>query len=556
MPKNKYYHNINYMTKMLIIFSVIFLFVYAIISIRFIRAREKEKMNVIIREKNLKLEETAHWYKSILDAVPLPISVTNVKTEWVFVNKATVNFLGVKQEDIMGKLCNLWKSDICNTENCGIECIKKGIKRTYFTQNDLSFQVDTEILRDLHGEVSGYVEIVQDITEVQEMARKQANAEESDRLKSAFLANMSHEIRTPLNAIVGFSHLLVSKNYDEEKRQTFLSRIKSNSNQLLVIIEDVLDISKIESGQLTLNYEWIDLNALLQEILEDMQLHIQDKDIALFCQKSLPDAEVHIKVDNVRLKQVLTNLILNAIKFTTQGFINFGYVQKDTMLEFFVKDSGIGIAKENQKQIFEYFRQEDESTTRKFGGNGLGLSIAKQLVELMGGKIRVESEKDKGATFFFTIPYIVSQQSHALMVVPPEEKKLNKQHIIPKITITDKKILIVDDVDSTFILISEILSKYNVNLHHVDRGEKSVEFVKENPDTTIIFMDIHMPGITGVEAMKLIKAINPDIPIVAQTAFAMKEDKEKFIKEGFDGYITKPLQESDLLKIFKRFFMQ
>ncbi len=553
VPEATYYHNIYDMIVLLLFFAIIFIVIYAIMATHFLQAKEKEKMNAIIETKNRKLEETTHWYKSILNTLSIPISVTNTNMEWEFINTAAEEFGGYKLEDIKGKECSLWNLPCCNTQKCTIECAKRGINKTYFTRNGLSFQVHTESLKNLQGEIVSYVKILQDITEIQEMARKQANAEESERLKSAFLANMSHEIRTPLNAIVGFSHLLVRKKYDENKITMFVNQIKSNSDQLLIIIDDILDISKIESKQLILSYQWTNLNALLQEISDNMQLQINNKDVSLFCQKSLPDAEVYIKVDNIRLKQVLTNLIMNAIKFTSQGFVNFGYTLKNKhTLEFFVKDTGIGIAKENQKQIFEYFRQEDETTTRQFGGNGLGLSIAKQLVELMGGYIHVESEKGEGASFFFTIPYAVSQQPGAPTEEIPEENPVNSNEL-QNILLKDKKILIIDDVDSSFILISELLSESKTNLHYVNNGQAGIDFVKENPDTTLIFMDIYMPLMTGIEAMKHIKAINPDIPIVAQTAFAMKEDKDKFMNEGFDDYTAKPLRENELLRLFKRF---
>lgn len=255
----------------------------------------------------------------------------------------------------------------------------------------------------------------------------------------------------------------------------------------------------------------------------------------------------------MRLKQVLTNLITNAIKFTDQGFVNFGYILKsNNMLEFFVKDTGIGIAKENHQQIFQYFRQEDETTTRRFGGNGLGLSIAKQLVELMGGAIRIESEKGKGSSFFFTIPYIIAQHPNATSAKMPEQNSDENNKLL-KNTLKDKKILVVDDIDSSFTLISEILSESQANLHYVDNGQSGIDFVNNNSDIDLIFMDIHMPNMSDTETMKQIKAINPNIPIVAQTAFAMKGDKDKFINEGFDDYITKPLDEKDLSRIFKQF---
>ncbi len=387
-------------------------------------------------------------------------------------------------------------------------------------------------------------------TELQLIYAKE-KAEEADRLKSAFLANMSHEIRTPLNAIVGFSNLLARKNYSDEKRQLFLSDIQNNSKQLLSIINDILDISKIESDQLDLSYIWIDLNQLMQEIYDSMQLQIKDKNISLFCQKTLPDSQVQIYMDDVRLKQILINLISNAIKFTEQGFINFGYSLKNgNTLEFFVKDTGIGIALENQKEIFEYFRQEDGTTTRKFGGTGLGLSISKRLVELMGGKIWVESEKDKGANFFFDVPYILHNNT------PLEDNTLSanedtSDNAFP--VLNGEKVLVIDDHDSSFVLISEFFAEHNVTVEYANSGQAGIDYVEKNPSISLIFMDIHMPFLNGVETMKAIKEKHPEIPIVAQTAFALKEDKEKYLASGFNDYLSKPLHAQELTRITRRF---
>lgn len=398
---------------------------------------------------------------------------------------------------------------------------------------------------------------VQDITARRnielELIKAKEKAEESDRLKSSFLANMSHEIRTPLNAIVGFSTLLVRKNYSEEKRHLFLNEIKTNSRHLLTIINDILDISKIESEQLELSYIRIDLNQLMQEIYDAMQFQIKDKKISLFCQKSLLDSQARIFMDDVRLKQILTNLVSNAIKFTEKGYVNFGYTLKNkTTLEFFVKDTGVGVAPENHKSIFQYFRQEDETITHKFGGTGLGLAISKRLVELMGGEIWIESEKDKGAQFFFTTPY-VSQSVETKKLIEKENKSLNDSSEDEANLFHGETILVVDDHESSFVLFAEIFSEYNLTVDYESSGQKGIEYVRNNPSVALIFMDIHMPYFNGVETMKVIKKEFPNIPIVAQTAFALKEDRQKYLDCGFDDYVSKPLNKTDLLQVFRRF---
>ncbi|MDR0941922.1 MAG: PAS domain-containing protein, partial [Bacteroidales bacterium] len=363
------------------------------------------------------------------------------------------------------------------------------------------------------------------ITELQLIAAKE-KAEESDRLKSSFLANMSHEIRTPLNAIVGFSTLLVRKNYSEEKRQLFLDDIQTNSRHLLTIINDILDISKIESEQMELSYIWIDLNQLMQEINDSMQFQIKNKEVSLFCQKTLPDSQVRIYMDDVRLKQILTNLISNAIKFTAKGFVHFGYtLLNDTTLEFFVKDTGVGIAPENHNEIFEYFRQEDGSTTRKFGGTGLGLTISKRLIELMGGKIWVESEKGHGAQFFFTLPYVPQDTT----ITRPTNTAIVETDEDETILFNGETILVIDDHEASFVLIAELFAEYNVTIEYASSGRQGIEYVEKNPSVALIFMDIHMPQLNGVETMRILREKYPNIPIIAQTAFALKEDRQKYL---------------------------
>ncbi len=388
----------------------------------------------------------------------------------------------------------------------------------------------------------------------QALIKAKEKAEEADRLKSSFLANMSHEIRTPLNAIMGFSNLLATKNYTEERRKGFLEDIQNNSRQLLTVISDVLDISKIESGQLELSYIWVSLNQLMQSVYDTLQFQAKEKGINLFCQKSLPDSQTQIYVDDVRLKQVLLNLVSNAIKFTIQGFVHFGYtLRDDKMLEFFVKDTGVGIATDQQTNIFNPFRQENEGTARRFGGTGLGLSISKHLVELMKGSIGVESEKDKGSHFFFTVPYVHSDENQVIQA--DKIRTFDVENIDSIVSLFNgEKILVVDDYEPSFVLISEILSAFDVTVHYESCGQDGISFVENNPDVALIFMDIHMPEMNGVETMKAIKAKHPHIPIVAQTAFALKEDQKKFLAEGFNHYASKPLRNDDLMRVLKNVF--
>lgn len=390
---------------------------------------------------------------------------------------------------------------------------------------------------------------VRDISErhrfQQELVYAKEKAEESDRLKSAFLANMSHEIRTPLNAIVGFSRLLARKNYEEEKRKLFINDIQANSNQLLTIINDILDISKIESGQFILSVESVCINKVLQELYDSFSVQLKDKEISLLIDTPLPDADVMIEIDEVRLKQVISNLLHNAIKFTEKGFVRFGYyIDKETDITFFVEDTGIGISPEKHSVIFEHFRQEDDTTTRKYGGTGLGLSISRRLLQLMNGRIWLESEKGKGATFFVSVPYTKTQES-SLSTTPQtthQKSIFNGEHI-----------LVCDDVISSFVFISEMFENEDVRIIQAKSGEEAIQICNEHGAINLVLMDIQMAGLNGIDAMREIKKMQPHIPVIAQTAFAQKGDKERFLAEGFDDYLTKPLDERELHSMLKKF---
>ncbi|HPY83016.1 MAG TPA: ATP-binding protein, partial [Bacteroidales bacterium] len=274
---------------------------------------------------------------------------------------------------------------------------------------------------------------------------------------------------------------------------------------------------------------------------------LKSKDISLFCEKPLSDVDVTIIVDEVRLKQILGNLLHNALKFTEKGYVQFGYKKTNNdFLQLFVKDTGIGIAPEKHAIVFEHFRQEDDTTIRKYGGTGLGLSISKRLIELMNGTMYVESEKGKGATFYVNVPFIQvyeSEQDNAISHISLQEyTHFNGEYI-----------LVCDDYASSFVFISEMLEDENIHVLQAKSGEEAIEICKNSPTAIdLVLMDIQMAGMNGIDAMHTIKKINPTIPVIAQTAFAQKGDRERFLLEGFDEYITKPLDERELHSIIKR----
>ncbi|MGM0497830.1 MAG: ATP-binding protein, partial [Bacteroidota bacterium] len=378
----------------------------------------------------------------------------------------------------------------------------------------------------------------------QELLNAKKKAEESDQLKSAFLANMSHEIRTPLNGILGFSYLLTKKKQATKEEHKFASIISSNGKQLLHLINDILDISKIEASQLTLNEENFSLNKLMEELYTQYMNNenIIEKKLSLNYQTELSKEDDMITLDRVRLMQVIENLLNNAIKFTKEGQISFGYTLADNnTLKFYVKDTGVGIPKEKQSLIFQRFHQNTETQiTQK--GTGLGLAICKGITELYGGEIWIESEENKGTTFFVTFPY------------KPAAKEKIKSTIFTNAKIKDKNILVVEDDPNSYELLRAILKKHKVNLLFAEDGEKAVEQCKKNKDIDLVLMDLKLPKKDGYKATKEIKTIRTELPIIAQTAYAMPEEKEKSKKYGFNGYITKPIEEKKLMEILNQTF--
>ncbi len=375
-------------------------------------------------------------------------------------------------------------------------------------------------------------------TELEEAKEK---AEESDRLKSAFLANMSHEIRTPMNGIIGFSEMLMDQGLSDERKAHYAKIVIDSSQQLLTIVNDILDISLIETDDLKLKYEDVSVNQLIEDLYEFYK--IKKPNLLFTYSLTLPEEDSVIRTDITRLKQVLTNLLNNAFKFTNQGSIKFGYQLSDDKMQFFVEDSGIGITETHLSKIFERFRQEDLDLTREYGGTGLGLTISKQLVNLLGGDIWVESVKGKGSTFFFTLPYKVV-------------KKKEKEKIIAKDNITfnqDLTILVAEDEDINFLYVEEILKRVELNIIRALNGQEAIDICKENDAINLILMDIKMPVMNGYDATRRIKEFKPDLPIIALTAYAMENDRKKAMDAGCDEHVSKPIDLNILLPIIEKY---
>ncbi|OFX83561.1 MAG: hypothetical protein A2W99_15100 [Bacteroidetes bacterium GWF2_33_16] len=375
-------------------------------------------------------------------------------------------------------------------------------------------------------------------------------AEESDRLKSAFLANMSHEIRTPMNAILGFAELLTlpEASITAEERISYIKLIHNSGNNLLHLIDDIIDISKIEAGQLKIIMKEAHINKILKDMLQsynEIKKLKSRENVEIILNETALQQEIVLKTDPVRFQQVLSNLIDNALKFTEDGFIEFGYhIQSKNYLLFYVKDTGIGIEQKKKEAIFDRFRKLEDDKTRVFRGAGLGLAICRSLVELLGGKIWVESVPGSGSSFYFTIPFIKGQIRD---FVPFVSEPINFKW-------STKKILIAEDEPANIIYLEEVLRPTGAEVLKASNGKQAVELYKNNPDIDIVIMDIKMPEMDGYEASELIKKMNKLIPIISQTAYAMPDEKEKANLAGIDDYLTKPIKPSTLLSVINKYF--
>jgi len=376
------------------------------------------------------------------------------------------------------------------------------------------------------------------ITINNELVSAKEKIEESNKLKDEFINNMSHEIRTPMNGILGFTEFLKNENLSQNKRKQYINIIQNSGNQLMRIIDDILEISKLGTKQIKTVEKAICLNDLLLEQFSIFDIKAKEKKIPLFLKNNLTDKESNIYTDETKLNKILSNLIENAIKYTNEGFIEFGnnLVQTDSgskSLQIYVKDSGIGIKTENQKAIFERFSQEEKELSKNVGGLGLGLSIAKENTELLGGKITLVSEKEKGSTFYVTIPYKPVQKNI--------DTKTSSQSIKKNIQKQDQyTILIVEDEEINLLFLNTLIENLELNLKtlHAKHGKEAVEICKNNKDIDLVLMDMKMPIMNGFEATKRIKNFRPKLPIIAQTAYSTKEEKEQTISAGCIDVIT------------------
>ncbi len=511
------------------------------------------------KKAELKLLESQHLFQTLAEVSPVGIFRTSPDGYTTYVNLKWSELSGLMFEEALG---DKWldavhpddKEKVLESWRFKTELQKPSQTEYRFLHKDGSvvWVIGNAVPEWNDNELNGYIGTITDITTIKnfekDLVQAKEKAEESDRLKSAFLANMSHEIRTPMNGILGFSELLKMPGLSGKQQQEYIKIIEKSGARMLNIINDIVEISKIESGLMNVVQSETQINKQTQFIYDFFKPQADDKGIQITMLNGLPADESTIITDREKIYSVLTNLVKNAIKFTFNGSIEFGYNLKANELEFFVKDTGIGIPRDRQKAIFDRFVQADIADSKAFQGAGLGLSISKAFVEMLGGKIWVESEAGNGSVFYFTIPYTtksVDKNSTNTNILTTEA--LIEQH-------GKLKILITDDDEVSQILISLALKSLSKELLKTSNGIDAVEACRKNPDIDLVMMDMKMPGMDGYEATRQIRLFNKNVVIIAQTAFALSGDKEKAIAVGCNDHITKPLNLYSLRKILQKYF--
>lgn len=533
------------------------------------------------RKKN---EEKILQLSQAVEQSPVTIVITDTKGVINYVNPKFTETTGFSYEETIGKNPRMLKSGHTSPEEYKIlwKTITEGKNwhgEFHNKKKDGSLYWESASISPIinsKGETTHYIAIKEDITERKlaekkliianeelafenkekekralELFKAKERAEESDRLKSAFLANMSHEIRTPMNGILGFAELLKEPNLTGEDQKEYIKIIQESGTRMLNIINDIIDISKIESKQMKTALTATNINDKIKFVYNFFKPEVDKKGIQFLFKNGLPDNDSIINTDNEKIYAILTNLVKNAIKFTDKGSIELGYSLKKESnspeLEFYIKDTGVGIPKAKQLAIFDRFIQANLTDKRAFEGAGLGLSISKAYVELLGGKLWVESQEGKGSIFYFTIPYNTKQKDEILNNTSSLEKKEEKP-------VKDLKILIVEDDKISNLLITKAVKIFSKEVLKATTGFEAVEACRNNPDIDLVLMDVNMPVMNGYEATKQIRQFNKEVVIIAQTAYGLASDREDAITAGCTDYISKPIKIEILKELIQKYF--
>lgn len=514
---------------------------------------EKKQIISELEKSRIDNKKALKLLQSIQDAIPDLIGVQDIHHNIIQYNEAGYKMLNITYEEVVGKKC--WEligrtnpCEVCSTTEA-IKTGKPARHEQYFPELDIWLDMRSYPIFDENNEIIYLVEHLRDITDVkklelqlkdtiEKLKEAKLKAEESDNLKTAFLHNISHEIRTPLNGIIGFSDLLKGENINSEKIREYADIIINSGWKLSNIINDLVSIATIESGQVKANYTKTDISGLLKNIYSNVQFKARNKGIAFYLKDELNNLKF-ISTNETKLFEIISNLINNAIKFTNDGYVELGASIKEDKLHFYVRDTGIGIKKEDQEIIFKRFAQVSSNINSFHNGSGLGLSICKAYVELLGGKIWLDSEPEKGSIFCFNISLIVENEGENDIMI--ETKSSDKATV-----------LIAEDDEINYLYFAEIVKELDIKLLHAKNGCEAIELCKQEQKIDLIFMDIKMPVMNGHEATKKIKSFRPEIPIIAVSAYFEDKEKEISKKMGCMDYLTKPVRKEDIIKKIKR----
>lgn len=525
-------------------------------------------------------EEKLRNLSQAVEQSPITIVITDAKGNIEYVNPKFVETTGYTLEDVIGKNPRVLKSGHTTPEEYELlwkTVANGGDWRGEFLNKRKNGELYWESasispITNANGEITHFIAIKEDITyrkeiellleeknnkiEAQNEEYKRLNeeleiaknhAEESDKLKTSFLANMSHEIRTPMNGILGFAGLLKDPMLTGDEQKKYIDIIEKSGTRMLNIINDIIDISKIESGLMKVKISESNINDQIDYIYTFFKPEVEIKGMKLSCIKSLTSINSIIKTDREKVFAILINLVKNAVKYSNKGSIEFGYIKKEFNIEFFVSDTGIGIQKNRQKAVFERFIQADIDDKMAIQGAGLGLSISKAFVEMLGGKIWVESKFGKGSTFYFTIPYDKSD----------EEKTENQNLVIDHEIVSHLKklkILIAEDDEISKLFINKVVQPFSKETLNVSNGAEAVAVSNNNPDIDLILMDIKMPIMDGYDATKEIRQFNKNVIIIAQSAYGLSSDIQKALTIGCNDHISKPIDKHEFLMVLQKYF--
>ena len=508
------------------------------------------------KENETQILESEKSFRGLFHTIGDAIYIQDFDAQFIDVNEGVLKMYGYERNEIIGNTPEFLsapdKNDLIAVFDA-FDKVKQGIPQVFeFWGLRKNGEIFPKTVRQFKGTYFGkevVITLATDITKRKkielELVEAKEKAEESERLKSAFLANMSHEIRTPMNSILGFSDLLMSGGLTEEKKEKYHEIVNSSGKRLMNLISDIIDVSKIDAKQLSMHFTEFNLNNLIDNLNHQFNISPKRKNTIIRSFKSLQDEQSFINCDETRLTQVLSNLLENALKFTKDGTVEFGYNLDKKYIHFYVKDSGVGISEKDHQLIFDRFGQSDNEILTVKAGSGLGLSISKGIVEILGGTIWVESEVNKGATFHFTIPHCFVTKESALIET---DHKIIELESNPTVTI-----LIAEDELSNFYYLEAILEDFQFHLIHVENGKDAVEKVKSDQTIDLILMDFNMPIMNGIDATIEIRKTNKTVPIIALTAYAMSEDRDRAISAGCTDYLPKPIPRDQLLETIHKY---